>query len=443
MMFHLARACALVAVALISQIASSQAAEYAVVGESGAAMRAGDMPRFYRVTTLEPGTLVQVLGESNGWAEVVYPESLNVYVEASRSRKIDDTTIELTKPSSLLAPSALLGASGSWCPLYEEPLPVGTRLELVEEAVGLDQKVTKYLVKPPRALRLPRGFVKKDQLRTPTPAELASVSRPDEGATPARATDDPEPGKVAPPKEDVKTVEAREEGPPTYEGVDTSLLGPIVTRDLPPVQATGQAETLATDGVAQPKAVEPSRDLATLTIMQLNQAFDELRSLPREQMDAGLEELLAECRRSAKALASEPALVESIQQRIRWIELRMKLRDQRRRIQQTLDEADQRRSQLAEQIRAWQTSRSYTVIGRVSPSTLYDGNRLPLMYRVESVDGRGYQRTIGYLRPGPGEDYEELIGAIVGVIGQSTFDSALGVRIITPERIDPLDPQSP
>ncbi|GAB4386596.1 MAG: hypothetical protein Kow0022_16060 [Phycisphaerales bacterium] len=427
---------ALTASLLLSAGASAQT-RIAVVKESGAVMRSGDMPRFYRVADLAPGTFVDVLAEADGWSQVVYPEGLNVYVEASKVRKIDDRTLELTEPSALLAPSALLGASGSWCALYDKPLPAGTRLELIEAAVGFNQKVTKYLVRPP-ADRPARGFVRSDELRNPTPAELAA-HRAQMPAPASQTEPAPEPKPKAEPMPQSEPAPAeRSPAKIAYEGVDASLLSPMVTGPLPPVQGS-PADVLAVDGGGPSDGSVSKPDLTTLTLVQLNTAFEELRALPRDRMDAGLEELLAECRRAVTKVADDPELVEAINQRIQWLELRIRLRDQRRQIEQTLAQADQRTSELSEKVRAWQSSRSYTLIGRVAPSTLYDGKRLPLMYRVESLDGPGFQRTIGYLRPPEGENYERYVGAVVGVIGQTAFDDALGVRIIKPERIDLME----
>lgn len=443
---------ALAASTLLSVRANAQTARVAVVKESGAVMRSGDMPRFYRVADLPPGSIVRVLDEVDGWAQVVYPETLNAYVEASKARKIDQRTIELAEPSPLLAPSALLGASGSWCALYPQPLPVGTKLELVEEAVGIDQKVSKYLVKPPRATNPPRGFVRADELRPATPEEVARTPfappaqpKPEvkpqptpaqpQQQTPTTPITGPANPPAIPPTQPTSVTPAQ---PATYPGVDNSLLRPMESGALPEAKP---APNLATNGEGAPTPRAPTGDVTTLTINQLNQAFADMRALPQDKVDAGLEELLAECRRSAAAVSGEPELVNAINQRIEWINLRMKLRDERRAIQATLDQADARSNELAAKVQQWQTSRGYILVGRVAPSTLYDGKRLPLMYRVESVDGPGFARTIGYLRPEEGRNFDESIGAVVGVIGKTVYDDVLGLRIIKPERLDPLDPR--
>lgn len=445
---------ALAASALVSLRADAQTARVAVVKESGAVMRSGDMPRFYRVADLAPGSIVRVLDEVDGWAQVVYPETINAYVEASKARKVDARTVELTEPSSLLAPSALLGASGSWCALYPQALPVGTKLELVEEAIGIDQKVAKYLVKPPRATNPPRGFVRADELRPATPEEVARTPfapptqpqpkpevKPETPPVQPQNPNTPNAGPNTPPANPQITPPAQRASPTptqpaTYPGVNNSLLRPMESGNLPDVKPD---PNLATNG--EGALTPPTGDVTTLTINQLNQAFADMRSLPQDKVDAGLEELLAECRRSAAALSAEPQLVQAINQRIEWVQLRIKLRDERRAIQQTLDQADARANELAAKVQQWQSSRGYILVGRVAPSTLYDGKRLPLMYRVESVDGPGFARTIGYLRPEEGKNFDGSIGAVVGVVGKTVYDDVLGVRIIKPERLDPLDPR--
>ncbi|MEZ6242198.1 MAG: hypothetical protein R3B57_04070 [Phycisphaerales bacterium] len=90
-------------------------------------------------------------------------------------------------------------------------------------------------------------------------------------------------------------------------------------------------------------------------------------------------------------------------------------------------------------MRKWQAERSYVVVGRLAPSAVYDGQRLPLMYRVQSVDPVLGPRTIAYVRPAPGQDLAPNLGQIVGVVGQSVDDEALRLRIVRPERVDALN----
>ena len=435
--------------------AFGQALQLRVVTQDGTAMRAGDMPRFYRVAELNAGTVVEVIGESNGWAKVVYPKGIDAYVEADRVEKVNDKTLRLTRESALLAPSELLGASGSWCALFESPLPVGTELELKEEIAGIGGKVSKYLVTTPRKPQVTtqaRGFVLSTSLRDATEAEAARYLA-STGAPMPRPVDQPVdtpvtpiPGNQAERPVTQPQVPAPNPTPQTsVDPVDTSLLSPINTDPLPPVvrqpeTAQPSDQTNAPLGTnAQPTEPATQQEMIALTINQLNASFDQLRAMPRDKMDAGLEEMLAECRRSAAALSNEPSLVAGINQRIAWLELRIKLRDQRLELERALADADKRQAELATRVKAWQDQRSYTLIGRLLPSTLYDGNRLPLMYRIEAIEGPGLQRTVGYIVPGATDDLKRHTGAVVGVIGSTRFDQALGVRIVTPSRVDFLE----
>jgi hypothetical protein len=421
------------------------------------------MPRFYRVMDLSAGQVVESLGSSEGWTMVVYPAGSHAYVDADQAEKIDDKTVRLTKPSNLLAPSALLGASGSWCPLFADPLPAGTTLKLVEEVTGIGGTLSKYLVEAPRPPAAPtpaRGFVKTDALRQATPAEIQQYTRtspqaPANGTTPPQTR--PAPGPETTPATTPRTGPAAA-GPGTTpqtrpepvpatpaggEDVDTSLLSPQVTGPLDPAAPGGPAgegdTALATNNASEPPEAPTHQEMVTLSINELNAAFDDLRAMPRAEADEALEEMLAECRRTREKLSGEPELVRAIDQRIAWIDLRMKLRDQRRALDAALKNAEAEQQALTNKVSEWRKGRAFTVIGRVFKSTLYDGQRLPLMYRIESVDGPGFGRTTAYLRPTEDHDLSKLVGAVVGVVGTPQYDDALGVRIISVDSIEALD----
>ncbi len=430
---------------------------YAVVKSDGTVLRCGDMPRFYRVMDLSAGSVVRTLGAADGWTQVVYPNGSTAYVEADRVESINSKTVRLTKASGLLAPSALLGASGSWCPLFAEPLPVGTTLKVVEEITGIGGTVTKYLVEapqPPVSTSPSRGFVRSDELRAATASEIEAVQRlTGQGENESADTG----GDIDPVDPGAGSGDPATESPltdPEDEGLDTSLLDPIETGPLDPATepvepaiATGpetdpvDQTTLATNtgGTAQVPVVPTQQEIIALTVNELNAAFADLQNMSRDDADAAFEEMVAECRRTADKLASEPELVQAVNQRLEWLQLRIKLRDQRRALDQTLEQANQRQRAISLQVSEWRQGRSFTVIGRVLRSSLYNGERLPLMYRIESVEGPGFGRTTAYLRGDDERDFARFVGGIVGIVGNTQYDDALGVRIITADRVEALD----
>ena len=166
------------------------------------------------------------------------------------------------------------------------------------------------------------------------------------------------------------------------------------------------------------------------------------RRLPAEALDEALDELLAEYQRTLSAeqdKGQDEKVLDALRRRIAWLELRIKTRDQRRALDEALARASSQERTISQQLSDWQANRSYTMVGRLAPSAIYDGRRLPLMYRVQSVDPLTGPRTIGYLRPAPGERLDHRLGQIVGVIGETTDDDALSLRIIQPERVDALN----
>jgi hypothetical protein len=75
--------------------------------------------------------------------------------------------------------------------------------------------------------------------------------------------------------------------------------------------------------------------------------------------------------------------------------------------------------------------------GQLQPSTVYDGQRLPLMYRVVSVGGSA-PRTLGYIKKTERFDLDAMLGRVVGVIGDAVVDRSLQLNIITPIYVDQL-----
>lgn len=77
------------------------------------------------------------------------------------------------------------------------------------------------------------------------------------------------------------------------------------------------------------------------------------------------------------------------------------------------------------------------------PSALYTGDRLPLMYRIESVGGPAASRTLGYIRPSDRDDLQTKLGELVGVVGDVRIDRALNLMLVRPVRIDVLTTDQP
>jgi serine protease inhibitor ecotin len=75
-------------------------------------------------------------------------------------------------------------------------------------------------------------------------------------------------------------------------------------------------------------------------------------------------------------------------------------------------------------------------MGRLNASTVYDGDRLPLLYKLaDEVTGH----TIAYVMPGPNSKPSEALGLLVGIKGVRRYDETLRVNVIIPDSIDVLE----
>lgn len=476
---------AIASLALATPILSAQAQiqdvapRWVVVTQKDAAARCDDFDRFYKVATFQPGQVLRLDGESEEWARIVYPASLHALVPASDAKGVGDNLVQLAIDSRLRAPSAVLGIAGSWHSLYAQALPAGTRLEVVGEELGTNGEVIAYRVKapaPPIAPEAPHAFIKLAALRDATPAEIeahtsattsesdavvntapnrapaqAPATRPqpvESPDTPDYSTDLLEP-MVRPGQEPQQQPKLETSMPWTPaddaddEGDRFDIVAPVPAREerAPGFDGASQDSPAVKAEPARPADPVPAPKPAP--IEDLEASLTAARQLDTESLDVALDELLAEFRRT---LAAEEAkgdaderILRGLRQRVAWLELRIDTRDQRRAIDDALREATDRDRQVAESVRKWQSERAYVVVGRLAPSAVYDGERLPLMYRVQSVDPVLGPRTIAYVRPAPGQDLAPNLGQIVGIVGQSMDDDALRLRIVRPERVDALN----
>ncbi len=75
----------------------------------------------------------------------------------------------------------------------------------------------------------------------------------------------------------------------------------------------------------------------------------------------------------------------------------------------------------------------YDAVGTLLSSTVYDGTDAPRLFRL--VDSAN-NRTIVYVQPGDNYEPRQVLGQVVGIVGQTTYNPGLGLRIITVEKID-------
>lgn len=421
----------------------------AVVGD-GAALRCGDSTVFYEVATLKAGTVLRADGESGSWLRVTYPAGTRAFVWADQVQPAaSGRTVTLTRPSRLQAAHASAGAQGSYFALLDADLPTGTELTVIDSAAGSDGRVLGYMVAPPSQAR---AFIAKSVVRKATEAEAAALAAGTPTPTPTTPPEAPQgtrptaptltggaqglptpplPNPAAPttaitqlgPAGDAVSPQPADSlpGEPTSTPTPTSIPAPTFTPELAPAPAAEVAQ--------RPQATRAG-------LQELVALFERVRQQPLAE--AEIDTALAQFQRAQEQYATIPGEERTAQRLSALIELlrvRKQIRDELAQRQARTTELASSRRAVQEKIDQLSRQRVYTLIGRLTPSVVYDGSRLPLLYRVQSPEA-GPARTLGYLAPSPELDLAGKLGVVVGILGEQRVDQTLGSTIITPRRVD-------
>ena len=423
---------------------------WVTVTTDDAVLRCGDRTRYYAVAKLPKGAVLRIDAQSDEWARVVYPKAVRPFVRADDVSPEGDTHLRLATASGLLAPDEAKGIDYSWRSLYQPPLPAGTRLEIAETIKDSEGRVVAFRVVPPTTPPA-YGYVQRSDLRPATPAEIARATKATPGSD-AKATET-KPAETRP-------AEPKPAAPPAGKpaastSANTKPVDPKPTEPKPaetkPAETTpaepAPGGTDAAPSTTQPRTATPARTDAVseevATLLELEAAFDDARKLPREQLDAKLDEMIEEYARVRTRLPdnAEGNLVrECVDERLAWLRLRAQTRDARLALTKAIDRATESSETLTKRLDAVRTTGDFAYVGRMSVSTVYDGRRLPRKLRLVSIDPLDAGRTIGYVREQDEAKAREFVGRVVGVRGRKRYDTASGLAVIEIDSVEPVEP---
>ncbi len=412
----------LLAMLLVVPVARAQVqpvtAYFAVVSADEAPLRSGEGDLLYPVAKLTKGTLLRVDGQGKGYLRVAYPAGTSCFVPAD-SVQVDGKSATITKATRLKAFNMTTGFKGSWKDVLEQPLNPGAKLTLAEaEPVNDGRGNAAYRVVP---IEQARAYIQESAVVKATQEQIneymAKVS-PKAGDKPETQT-----AKQDKPKTPEKPVANK----PATEG--TNLTQPQVT----PKETDKPVETTA--NVPDAPKVEPPKN----PYEKLEAAFDAVRKQPVES--AEYTALLGEFQAAADKLDDGPlngTAKRRLLQRRDYLKLQIDIQAKQREIAEAKQSLGVDEQKLADRMKEVEKTRQYTIVGRLSASTIYDGKRLPLMFRVMAVGGQS-SRTLAYLKPDEKLKVEGKLGQVVGIVGESRLDPTLKSNVITPIRIDTLE----
>ena len=440
-------ALALTGALLVSPSARAQVTEiepyYVIVTGENANLRCGAGSVWYTVRQLEEGDMLRVDGHEAGWLRVHYPRGTRAMVRADEVRFDEDRgMVVLTRRSRLYANNPLGGVSESWRTLLEEELRPGTELEHVETVRDFSGSAAGFRVIAPTGSK---GYINELFVRRATEQEVrerlgAPEPAPDEAVVveETAVAEEPAGESVAPePVEATEPIVEEEEwvAPPVAEPEPEPAPAP----ETRPVERAPIVLPVAPESQpATPREAEVVDRGAPPTLEQLNAAYDEVMRAPIEEAEFGT--LIGEYERLRDGLPEDETGDRTrsyIGLKLEVLSIRRELQDSLRQMEETERLAERGAGRIREMGSELDARPRYTIVGRLGASTVYDGRRLPLMYRVQSVEG-SMGRTIAYVIPSPEVDLRPHLGAIVGIVGEERVDTALQMPIIRPKRVDAL-----
>ncbi len=416
----------------------------------------------YAIGRLTAGTPIKVLAVEYGWAKVaaVGPAfgSLFGYIKGDGSSSYDAATkvLTITGKAELLAANMDVGYAPekSWKQLGS--VGTGERLAVVDvKTVGPD---TFYAVKMPASTEV---WVNNQFLAAMTQEEADAIEKAlatggsvptpivvTPTPTPQTPTPTPTPTPTTPTPSGVQTPA----GTPTPATTDGAAAGTITNNPPTTPAADPEAERRAAEAAAAAKAREDAerkaqeeaaaerrrqqmeRQLRQVTYGDLEAKWKRVRNEPAESAE------LTALRERYLALAEDPIAPATTRQlsnnRAEQIAVRIEVQNSLLELAERQRQRERTIQGVADLEIAMKQRMPYDAMGRLNASTVYDGDRLPLLYKLaDEVTGH----TIAYVMPGPNSKPSEALGLLVGIKGVRRYDETLRVNVIIPESIDVLE----
>lgn len=395
----------------------------------------------YPFGKLAMGDILEVVDEGFGWATVRTngPAFRNVYGYVLANDKVvlspDGQTLTVNAETDVRAPN--IGADGNPDSSFKAigKASIGSMLKVVATMNGEREKVYKIAV-PANCV----GYVNLNFVRRSSAGEAAkmaqSVSNDSAAAKGA--------GTVAVIEE--KTSQTTEVIPATATTpekiiTDATKTETVVTETVvanPKVEVAKPAVKITEVVVVAPgPAVQSAQASASekrrKSFNDLEVIWITVKAEPLASSEVGVlkDRYMILMNDSECEIEIKNVVETRVKQLIVQIEAQQRIR-QLKEMRATLD-AD------TEQVRvlkfALEARSDYTVVGILNASSIYDGKRLPLLYRL--VDPAVGQ-TVAYVTTKNPAQLATMLGTLVGIRGEKRYDEALRVSVIDPTAIEIL-----
>jgi SH3-like domain-containing protein len=367
----------------------------------------------YPFGKLQSGDVVEVIEESNGWARVRTSggafAGMHAFV-SSGTLSADGATLTLTADSPLRAPNA--SAQGAARNSFQAiaTLPGGTTLNVLEtlEVDGLPV----YKVRMPGTAS---GWVNINYVRKAAPVEVQAAA---DAAAPKAA-----------PAPAVATTQAP--APVTNANGSPELDASGPTAQAPVVEEVVVEEVVVAEP-PKPTALDLFRERRA-KLADLESTWKRVREQPdrSEELDAIRGQYMA----FLDNAGSDAGAKSTVNWRLQQIDLLMRIQAENANVAATINELDANAQALAVIAKAVESRADFDAFGYLNQSVVYDGSSLPELYVLaDPTTGQ----AIAYVVPDDCFEYDPMLGTLVGVKGDTTYDPTLRVKLIRPRSMESL-----
>ena len=473
-MFAMMRRIAIVLLAVgitlsLSRTSGAQTTEkfpfLAAVTAEQAPVRAGADSRYYPFGSVQQNDLVQVVAEKAGWARVraVGPAFEGFYgylkfprTEATRFQLDSKGKVGITLgPTNVYAPNLDEKAEPgrSWKPVAQ--LPARTSLIVINTETS-DLHVVHKVELPETA----EGWIDMTHLQRASLVQIAAWEDAMNGIKPAAESPQPQiitaqPSAPEPvlsqPEIPTETVAAAPT--PTQRPTDAAPLdnptsqhslsdepNQVLAVELPSSLPIHQAQDTAPARIGdehEEDRIAQQIDISSITLEDLENAYARLLREPLET--AEVVPLWRLYTAFARAHAGSAVVAEHLGTRVEQLQIWSELQQQVVELNKLRNRAKATAEEVDAVAAALQRTDEYVAVGRLVASTIYDGKRLPKLLRLRDP---GTGRTVGYIRANQPVKLPEMLGQLIGIVGEKSYDGGLRLNLLTPRRIDILRPRS-
>ena len=392
-----------------SPVESQSSTYFATVTADNVYVRSGpSVQSSYPFGKMDRGEVVRVVEENFGWARVQTAgrafADMNGFipVDDRAQLSVDGATITANATTELRAPniSADSTPDSSWKQIGR--IEAGATLAVIARIDA--ERGSVWSVRLPE---MGEGWINSNFLRRSTAAEAVAFDK-------------------AVVNEEIATIatEGAMIAASSAPSEPNALVTEIVVTETKPAKPTKTPEQIATE-------------LRRATFADLEVAWLKIKGQPTADAEVGA--LYARYVVFAAECANDPSFQARAASRIAQLEVQQEVQNKIFELQATKARLTGECEQINGVAVAIEARSEYTAVGVLNASLVYDGVALPLLFRLQDPSTG---QTVSYVVPGDGFQLSTMLGTLIGVKGEKSYDDSLKLDTITPKTIDYLTPRS-